>query len=89
MIKAEYGEVRVKGTGVAILADFTAVIRAVRDMLMEDLTEEEAREEIAFCQEIAFKSDEEIKEETEKNRAMIEQLKAEIELERIGRRYEH
>lgn len=89
MIKAEYGEVRVKGTGAAILADFTAVIRAVRDMLMEDLTEEEAREEIAFCQEIAFKSDEEIKEETEKNRAMIEQLKAEIELERIGRRYEH
>ena len=89
MIKAEYVEVRVKGTGAAILADFTAVIRAVRDMLMEDLTEEEAREEIAFCQEIAFKSDEEIKEETEKNRAMIEQLTAEIELERIGRRYEH
>ena len=71
------------------MADFTAVIRAIRDMLMEDLTEEETREEIAFCQELAFKSDEEIKEETEKNRAMIEQLETEIELERIGRRYEH
>lgn len=89
MIKAEYGEVNIKGTGAAIMADFVSVIRAIKVMLMEDLTEEEMKEEIAFCQELAFKSDEEIKEETEKNRAMIEQLEAEIELERIGRRYEH
>lgn len=89
MIKAEYGEVRVKGTGAIIMAEFTAVVRAIRDMLMEELTEEEAREEIAFCQELAFKTDEEIKEETEKNRAMIEQAKAEFELERTGRRYEN
>lgn len=89
MIKAEYGEVMVKGTGMTIMADFTAVIRAIRDMLMEDLTEEEAREEIAFCQELAFKTDEESKEETEKTKAMIEQAKAEYGLERIGRRYEN
>lgn len=89
MIKSERGKVNVRGSVAEILADFTAVIRAIRDMLMEDLTEEEAREEIAFCQELAFKTDEEIKEETEKTKAMIEQAKAEFELERIGRRYEN
>lgn len=89
MIKSERGKVNVRGSVAEILADFTAVIRAIRDMLMEDLTEEEAREEIAFCQELAFKIDEEIKEETEKTKAMIEQAKAEFELERIGRRYEN
>ena len=89
MIKSERGKVNVRGSVAEILADFTAVIRAIRDMLMEDLTEEEAREEIAFCQELAFKTDEEIKEETEKTKAMIEQAKAEYGLERIGRRYEN
>ena len=83
MIKSERGKVNVRGSVAEILADFTAVIRAIRDMLMEELTEEEAR------QELAFKTDEEIKEETEKNRAMIEQAKAEFELERMVRRYEN
>lgn len=89
MIKSERGKVNVRGSVAEILADFTAVIRAIRDMLMEDLTEEEAREEIADCQELALKSDEEIKEEIEREKAMIEQAKAEYGLERIGRRYEN
>lgn len=64
MIKAEYGEVMVKGTGAEVLADFTAVIRAMKAILMETLTEEEAREEIAFIiQELAFRSDAEFEVE--------------------------
>lgn len=89
MIKAEYGEVNIKGTRATTMADFICVIRAIKDMLDKEMSEEEVRQEIEFCRSLAFKSDEEIKEETEKNRARIEQLEAEIELERIGRRYEH
>lgn len=89
MIKSERGKVNVRGSVAEILADFTAVIKVVKDMLMEIMPEEEVREEIADCQELALKSDEEIKEEIEREKAMIEQAKAEFELERIGRRYEN
>lgn len=89
MIKSERGKVNVRGSVAEILADFTAVIKVVKDMLMEIMPEEEAREEIADCQELALKSDEEIKEEIEREKAMIEQAKAEYGLERTGRRYEH
>lgn len=47
MIKSERGKVNVRGTEAEILADFTAVVKVVKDMLMEIMPEEEVREEMA------------------------------------------
>jgi hypothetical protein len=66
MIKAEYGEVTVKGSVVFILAEFTFIIKAVKESLEDHgVPDEEVRELIALSGKRAFMSEEEFEKELE------------------------
>lgn len=66
MIKAEYGEVTVKGSAVFILAEFTFIIKAVKESLEDHgVPDEEVRELIALSGKRAFMSEEEFEKEFE------------------------
>lgn len=66
MIKAEYGEVTVKGSAVFILAEFTFIIKAVKESLEDHgVPDEEVRELIALSGKRAFMSEEEFEKELE------------------------
>jgi adenylyl- and sulfurtransferase ThiI len=66
MIKAEYGEVTVKGSAVFILAEFTLIIKAVKESLEDHgVPDEEVRELIALSGKRAFMSEEEFEKELE------------------------
>lgn len=66
MIKAEYGEVTVKGSAVFILAELTFIIKAVKESLEDHgVPDEEVRELIALSGKRAFMSEEEFEKELE------------------------
>ena len=66
MIKSEKGKVTVKGSAVIILADFTFIIKAVKESLENHgVPDEEVRELIAICGKRAFMSAEEFETEFE------------------------
>lgn len=69
MIKCENGDIRMEGSTGQLLAEFTSIIRGVYEFLTDqcEMTDQEAREEIAYAGKIAFMSEEEILDEIVKN----------------------
>ena len=66
MISCKKGDIEIEGMTFDIMADLSAIIHCVRTMLSKEYRDETAGEMIAFCGKLAFMSDEEVHEETEK-----------------------
>lgn len=61
MIKAKEGKVSVEGTPIELLADLAVVVRAVKDTLMEEETEESVKQKIDEAVKIGLMNEEEFK----------------------------
>ena len=59
MIKAKEGKVSVEGTPIELLADLAVVVRAVKDTLMEEETEESVKQKIDEAVKIGLMNEEE------------------------------
>ena len=66
MIKAEHGNVRIEGNPVDVLADFTCIIKSLRECLTEEMGRELADKTITHCGELAYMTDEERKADVER-----------------------
>lgn len=75
MIKAENGMVSLNGDEMQLLADFTGIIKGMKEMLKElGYDDEEVADRIAYAGQLAFMSEEELKSETKKKISEIEEL---------------
>lgn len=54
MIKSDNGIVEIEGSGPVVLADFTSIIRGIREALTKDFDEELADHFIACCGKLAI-----------------------------------
>ena len=67
MIKAENGMVSLNGDEMQLLADFTGIIKGMKEMLKElGYDDEEVADRIAYAGQLAFMSDEELHNESKK-----------------------
>lgn len=66
MIKAKDGEVTFRGTRSTVMAEAVAVLRALKESVSE--------KEYKMVIELADKSDEQVKDETEEAREMLKKL---------------
>lgn len=75
MIKAENGMVSLNGDEMQLLADFTGIIKGMKEMLKElGYDDEEVADRIAYAGKLAFMSEEELNNETKKKIKAIEEL---------------
>ena len=75
MIKAENGMVSLNGDEMQLLADFTGIIRGMKEMLKElGYDDEEVADRIAYAGQRAFMSEEELYNESKKKIKAIEEL---------------
>ena len=67
MIKAERGNVTIKGSRHELMADYSTIVKGIMDTLVNDgESKEEVLKELEFAFEMAQKSTEEIKDEVVK-----------------------
>lgn len=75
MIKAENGMVSLNGDEMQLLADFTGIIKGMKEMLKElGYDDEEVADRIAYAGKLAFMSEEELYNESKKKIKAIEEL---------------
>lgn len=75
MIKAENGMVSLNGDEMQLLADFTGIIKGMKEMLKElGYDDEEVADWIAYAGKLAFMSEEELNNETKRKIKAIEEL---------------
>lgn len=75
MIKAENGMVSLNGDEMQLLADFTGIIKGMKEMLKElGYDDEEVADWIAYAGKLAFMSEEELYNESKKKIKAIEEL---------------
>ena len=75
MIKAENGMVSLNGDEMQLLADFTGIIRGMKEMLKElGYDDEEVADRIAYAGQRAFMSEEELYNDSKKKIKAIEEL---------------
>lgn len=75
MIKAENGMVSLNGDEMQLLADFTGIIKGMKEMLKElGYDDEEVADRIAYAGQLAFMSEEELYNESKKKIKAIEEL---------------
>lgn len=67
MIRANKGNVKMKGDMIMVLSDLTCICAALREAILEDgKSEEHAKHCIQECLDMAFMSEEELDERTKK-----------------------
>ena len=75
MIKANRGIIQIEGTMPTVCAEFSGVIKAIYEMLLENGVEDDfARETIAHAGRLAFMSDEDIDKAVEEKKKELEEL---------------
>lgn len=75
MIICGDGRVVIKGDTAGVLADFTHIIKSMREMLAEELGEEMADEQIVECGKLAYMTSEELEEY---NKQLAEELREKL-----------
>lgn len=68
MIKIEDGTIELKGTVPSLMTDTTMILREIKEAAIKDgLSEEDAKDFIRKSIEVAFMTEEQLKEEATKN----------------------
>ena len=79
MIRASNGMVSLSGDEMELLADFTGIIKGMKEMLKEHGYDDEGvADRIAYAGKIAFMSEEELYNEAKKKINEFEELKGEL-----------
>lgn len=75
MIICGDGRVVIKGDTASVLAEFTQIIKSMREMLAREMGEEMADEQIVECGKLAYMTSEELEEY---NKQLMEELKEKL-----------
>lgn len=62
MIKSKNGHTHITGTDVEVFADLTTILRAIKNALRDEKSEEEVKEQVLDAVDCAFLSDEKLSE---------------------------